>query len=109
VSTYRIKAIPIEVHRFRKGVIPKTLEAKILQDANRLDALGAIGIYRVIVHSCIHKRSIQETIQHFEEKILRLKDFIHTETAKRIAAKKIKIVGDFVKRLKEEISSFSTL
>jgi len=96
----------IEVHRFRNNVTPVTLEAKILQDADRLDALGAIGIYRVLVHSCIYERNIQETIRHFEEKILRLKDYMHTETAKKIATERVKIVEDFVKRLKEEAFGF---
>ena len=37
----------IAVHRFRKGIVPKTIEGKVLQDADRLDVLGAIGVARV--------------------------------------------------------------
>ncbi len=94
----------IEDHRFRNGKIPRTLEGKVLQDADRLDAIGAIGIYRVIFYSCEHGRSINDTIKHFEEKILRLKNTLHTKTAKKLAKKRHELVKMFVDSLKEELN-----
>ncbi len=96
-------AYTIEVHRFSTGIVPKTLEAKILQDADRLDALGAIGIYRTIFHSAGSGRELSETINHFEKKILKLKDMMNTESAKKIAVKRHEIVCRFVQSLKEDL------
>jgi len=94
----------IEDHRFRNGKVPRTLEGKVLQDADRLDAIGAIGIYRAISYSCVHGRSIDDTIKHFEEKILKLKDTLHTESAKKLAKEKHKLVKMFVDALKKELN-----
>ncbi|KAF2956329.1 HD domain-containing protein [Marinitoga sp. 38H-ov] len=94
----------INNHRFKKQIIPETLEAKILQDADRLDALGYIGIARVFMHK--NGGSINERINHFYEKILKLKDFMHTKTARKIAVGKSKIIEDYINGLKEEIEVY---
>ena len=93
----------IRVHRFRSEEEPKTLEAKILRDADRLDALGAIGVYRVITHSCEEGRGIEDTIRHFEEKILRLSSSMYTETARKIAKEREEVVRCFLDALKSEL------
>ncbi|CAB50613.1 HD domain-containing protein [Pyrococcus abyssi] len=93
----------IEAHRFSGKTRPRTLEAKILSDADKLDALGAIGIARVFMYSGEKGRSIQDSIKHFEEKILRLKDMMYTKTAKEIAERRYRIVEEFIKELKREI------
>lgn len=97
-------AYAIRVHRFSKGIVPETLEAKILQDADRLDALGAIGIYRTIGHSVGRNRELLGTVAHFEVKILKLKDMMHTETARKIAEKRHEMVLGFVEALKGDIA-----
>ncbi len=93
----------IEAHSFSSNVKPKTLEAKVLSDADKLDAMGAIGIARAFIFSGEIGRSIEETLRHFEEKLLKLKDLIYTETAKRIAEKRHRFLLEFYKRLKEEL------
>ncbi len=93
----------IEAHSFSSGIEPKTLEAKILSDADKLDAIGAIGIARAFMFSGERGRSIEDTLRHFEEKLLRLKDFLHTETAKKVAEERHKFMIEFYERLKREL------
>jgi len=93
----------IEAHSFSSGIEPKTLEAKILSDADKLDAIGAIGIARAFMFSGEHGRSIEDTLKHFEEKLLRLKDMMFTDTAKKIAENRHRFMLEFYERLKREL------
>ncbi|RLF88620.1 phosphohydrolase, partial [Thermococci archaeon] len=96
----------IEAHRFSNKIRPKTLEAKILSDADKIDALGAVGVARVFMYSGEHGRSIEDSIRHFKEKILKLKDLMYTDTGKRIAQERHKFVEMFLKQLEKELSEF---
>lgn len=100
----------------------KTKEGMIVQDADRLDALGAIGIARAFSyggkknrelynptinpesHKTFeqYKTSVGTTINHFYEKLLLLKSRMHTQTAKRIAEERHKFMEEFLKRFFEE-------
>ncbi|AIF70059.1 phosphohydrolase [Palaeococcus pacificus DY20341] len=93
----------IEAHRFSRPPEPRTLEAKILSDADKLDAIGAIGIARVFMYSGEHGRDIETSLKHFEEKILKLKDLMYTETAKKMALERHRYVEEFVERIRKEI------
>jgi len=93
----------IEAHRFSRGPEPETLEARILSDADKLDAIGAVGIARVFMYSGEHGRSIEDSLAHFEEKILKLKDLMYTETARRIAEERHRFTAEFIERIRREI------
>ncbi|MBQ7146373.1 MAG: HD domain-containing protein [Lachnospiraceae bacterium] len=68
-----------------RGKTPRTLEGKIVQDADRLDALGAIGIARTFAYGGEHGRSMADSLQHFYDKLLLLKNMMHTETGRQMA------------------------
>ena len=68
-----------------RGKHPATLEGRIVQDADRLDAIGAVGIARTFAYGGEHGRPLEASIQHFHEKLLLLKDEMNTVSAKRIA------------------------
>lgn len=92
----------IKAHSFSGGEIPLTLEAKILSDADKLDAMGAVGIYRVSAFSGEAQRSLGETINHFYEKLLKLRDMMYTKTAKRMADERHRFMLTYLKQLKRE-------
>jgi len=92
-------------HRFSKKIEPRTIEAKILQDADALDALGAIGLYRTISFSCERELDMQEALIHFDEKLFKLPSRMHFPITKQIAESKCIILKEFVKKIEEESSN----
>jgi uncharacterized protein len=86
----------ILAHSFSKGEQPGTIEAMILSDADKIDAIGAQGIIRTVAYSVENHRMIDDTLAHFNEKILNLKDLLLTIPAREIAGTKHDIVARFV-------------
>ena len=109
----------IRDHSFSRGITPKTLVGKILQDADRLDALGAIGIARTFSVSGAEKRPFYNTddpfcrkhipddkswtLDHFYKKLLLVEKTMNTNTGKIEAKKRIKVMRKFLDELKKEI------
>ena len=83
---------------------PSTLEGMIVQDADRLDAIGAIGIARTFAYGGEHSRPMEATVKHFDEKLFLLKDLMNTETAKSIAKGRHEFMENFIKELNQEIN-----
>ncbi len=110
----------VEVHSFSKGIEPATLEAKVLQDADRLDAIGAIGIARVFLTGGALGRDLYNpddpfckvrepddgrwNLDHFYRKLLKLEDGMHTETGRRLARRRGIVLRRYLSDLEEEIS-----
>ena len=84
---------------------PKTLEGQIVQDADRLDALGAIGIARTFAYGGEKQRPMEETFRHFDDKLLLLKDMMNTEAAKTIAQKRHEFMKNYLIELNQEIKA----
>jgi len=93
----------IKAHSFSNNIKPKTLEAKILSDADKLDALGAVGLYRTIGFTLDNKGNLRSVIQHLEEKILKLPNKMILDESKRIAQSRIEIIKTFYEQIKKEI------
>ena len=94
----------IRAHSFSNEQLARTLEAKILSDADKLDALGAIGIFRTIGFTLENNGGIDQVIEHLENKILRLKEQMFLDYSKRVAELRHKTVLDFytmIKKLRE--------
>jgi len=81
---------------------PSTIEGKIVQDADRLDAIGAIGIARTFAYGGEHCRPLEATIDHFHEKLLLLRDGMNTEAAKSMAGDRHRFMEEFLRRFEEE-------
>ncbi|PWN05914.1 HD domain-containing protein [Rhodohalobacter mucosus] len=109
----------IKVHSFSADMKPRTLEAKIVQDADRLDALGAIGLARCFLVGGSLNRSLYNrmdpfcvsrepddtrfTVDHFYSKLFKLPDLMKTETGKKEARKRVDFMKEFIKQLHREI------
>ena len=85
-----------------RGKKPATLEGMIVQDGDRLDAIGAIGVARTFAYGGKKDYSMDETLAHFYEKLLLLKDEMNTDEAKAIAEKRHAFMEDFLKEYYEE-------
>ena len=88
-----------------RGRRPDTLEGQIVQDADRLDAIGAVGIARTFAYGGKNGRSIETSLQHFYDKLLLLKDEMNTEEAKRLAELRHAYMTDFLTEIHQEMES----
>lgn len=121
----RIEAVVhcIEAHRYRgSSMNPLTLEAKVVFDADKLDAIGAIGIARALAYSITHnhpiyskpseqflqngqllKEELHSSYHEYLFKLRHIKNKLFTKTAKEMAEKRHKIMESFFRQLVDEI------
>jgi len=92
----------IRTHRYSENIEPNSIEGQILSDADKIDALGAIGVYRAIAQSAASGRGIQGFLNHADEKLLKLKNLMYTNPAKQLATERHETLSRFVEQLKQE-------
>lgn len=111
----------IRAHRFRGSEKPRTLEAQIMFDADKLDVLGAIGVARSFAYAAIAgepltgmpsaqflatlQKEPDEPHTPYHEylfKLQHIKDRLHTKTAKQIAEERHRYITEFFERLHKE-------
>ena len=119
-----LKIISETGYRGGHNIFPHSIEAQIVQDADRLDAIGAIGIARAFAAGAVkgseifnpkdkpqeyadfeaYKNSKSSTIVHFYEKLLKLKDLMNTSTAKKMAETRHNFMLKFLEEFYEEVN-----
>ena len=107
---------------FSEGIVPDTLESQCVQDADRLGALGAVGIARTFAYGGSHHREMYNpdippkinmskeeyanskstSINHFYEKLFLLKGLLNTSSAKQIAEYRENFMHNFVNEFLSE-------
>lgn len=111
----------IEAHSFSSGIVPNTLEAQILQDADRLDAIGAIGIARCFyvagrMGSALYdpddfdatRRTVDDrryAIDHFKAKLFPVVDGFRTNAGRAMAAERAAVMQRFVEAFRSEVAA----
>ena len=109
----------VEAHSFSGGVAPRTLEAKVVQDADRLEALGAIGIARCFATGgsfggglwdpedpWANARELDDkawSLDHFPRKLLKLPEAMHTAAGRARAVARTAVIQAFLAALREEL------
>jgi len=109
----------IKNHRYRNGAVPESLEGKVLQDADRIDALGAIGLVRLFTYGGARNRPDYErtdpfcrsrppadddySMDHIYEKLFKLPNTLHTQTAVKVADERVVFMRIFLDQLEKDI------
>lgn len=109
----------IAAHAFSKGVAPQSLNAAILQDADRLDAIGAIGIARCMATTSEMQRPFYNPndpfcegrapndkmwgIDHFYAKLLKLEGRMHTQAGRAMAKARTEVLTRYLADLRDEL------
>lgn len=115
----------IRAHRFRENTEPPhTLEAQVLFDADKLDAMGAIGVARAIAYAArrgepayappserflntgqLEAEEHYSAYHEYRYKLIHLKDRLHTKTARRLAQERHRQMADFFEALAHQAAS----
>ena len=108
----------IRAHRYSNAIEPETIEAKLLSDADNLDALGAVGIARTFSYGAEHANPMHDpalppdedaapggttSFNHFHKKILHLPGRMYTDPGRALAEERVAFVDRFLDRFEREV------
>jgi uncharacterized protein len=113
----------IAAHSFSLGIDPRTLEAKVVRDADRLDSLGAIGIVRWAITGALRRATDTQTyhpddpfaerhvpddrrymLDHFFTKLLKLSSMMSTQTGRALAEQRTAFMHSFLDEFRRELA-----
>jgi uncharacterized protein len=116
-----VASAAIRDHSFSKGVVPEAPVSRVLQDADRLDAIGAIGLARMWATCADMKRPFYAPddpfcesrapddklwgLDHVFKKLLTIPERLHTDAARAIAEERMVFVNAFVAQLRSELGA----
>jgi uncharacterized protein len=96
----------IQCHRYRTEKQPMTQEAQILSDADKLDAMGAVGIARTFLQAGERGGTIKDGTGHIEDKLLKLQSLLYTDSAREIAKRRHWLLEVFYNNLTDEMNYY---
>jgi uncharacterized protein len=110
----------IHAHRFRNDTAPQTIEAKVVFDADKLDAIGAVGVARAFSYGGVHGQRLWAEVpddyaegafeaahtphHEFRAKLVHLKDRLYTPTGRALAEARHRFMVAFYARMADEIA-----
>jgi len=114
----------IAAHRFRSGPAPQTLEAQVLHDADKLDAIGAIGIARAFAYgghtgqrlwAAVPEDYVElpdtwrehTPVHEYHIKLRKIKDRLYTTSARQLAEERHRFMAAFYERLEQEVQGLA--
>jgi uncharacterized protein len=127
-SFYNAVAHAVESHRFRSGPTPQTLEARVLFDADKLDAIGAIGVARAFAFGAHRGQKLwgevppdyadqmngveadpreHTAVHEFHVKLSKIKDRMSTATGKKLADERHAFMVEFYEQLNREVNGLA--
>ena len=86
-----------------RGKRPATPEGRVVQDADRLDAMGAVGIARAFAYGGEHGRALEDSLRHFDEKLLLLRDGMNTASGRELAEERHAYMEGFLSQWEREL------
>lgn len=95
---------------YSKGVQPNCIETAIIQDADRLDAIGALGLARAFTYGgsvgmpIVSSENVQTSVNHIYEKMIKIKDSLHTTRAKEMAKERHDFLLSFIDQINRELT-----
>ena len=100
---FLLMGIPYISYRKHPKLSPDIpLEIRIVQDADRIDAMGAVGIARTFAYGGAKGRTLEDSLAHFDEKLLKLYDLLSTPEAKELAAPRYAFLKGFYQQFQTE-------
>ncbi len=113
----------IAAHSFSAGIPPETIEAKVVQDADRLDGLGAIGIARCFATNALMQTAFydadeffpetrtaddkKQAVDHFFVKLFKLPDMMQTESARAEGRRRTAFMREYLEKMRAEATNDS--